>query len=439
MQKTTLVPMATLTLCCSFGLLATSPIAAAAPGQVGGLALREARICVTGFDHNRPDPFPGLGDFIGWVGDVVRLANGELLFVHSAGYWHVSFATPIKLNPNLIEPYRKAGLDLQQQAPTGGRIMACRSRDNGLTWSKPKTVFDGKLDAGPSATIVTDQGTLLQIINVQASWYGYPEAPPGHQKLNTRQLVIRSTDHGHTWSAPVPLQSSGNYYTRGRSRGLQLPGGRLLWMSYDMNRGSRVLDGTIHRSDDDGKTWQVLSIIRRRKPATDRIATADLVVSGDADALLQLGTPSDTSWLNTDEGDLGRLSTGRLVLVVRPDGGTLISDDHGLKWQQISRVGPKSVYAPHLVVLADDTLVLTAGGSGGQCVFLSTDGGKNWSNPIQIDPGVYGYGKLTLLEDESILLAYVHRHAAPQRCFLVRLRVNATRDGIDLLPIGKSP
>ena len=104
MQKATLVPIATLTLCCSAGLLAPSPIAAAAPGQVGGFALREARICVTGFDHNRPDPFPGLGDFIGWVGDVVRVANGELLFVHSAGYWHVSFATPIQLNPNLNEP-----------------------------------------------------------------------------------------------------------------------------------------------------------------------------------------------------------------------------------------------------------------------------------------------------------------------------------------------
>jgi hypothetical protein len=97
------------------------------------------------------------------------------------------------------------------------------------------------------------------------------------------------------------------------------------------------------------------------------------------------------------------------------------------------------VYAPHLVVLADDTLVLTAGGSGGQGLFLSTDGGKTWSQPIQIDPGVYGYGKLTLLEDESILLPYVHRHSVPQHCFLVRLRVNATRNGIDLLPLGKSP
>ena len=88
-------------------------------------------------------------------------------------------------------------------------------------------------------------------------------------------------------------------------------------MSYDMNQGGSVLDGTIHRSDDDGKTWRVISVIRRRKPEGDLVDTADLVVSGDADALLNLGTPEDGKWLNTDEGDVGRL-----VLVVRPDGGT---------------------------------------------------------------------------------------------------------------------
>ena len=123
---------------------------------------------------------------------------------------------------------------------------------------------------------------------------------------------------------------------------------------------------------------------------------------------------------------------------VRPDGGALVSDDNGVKWQQISRIGPKYVYAPHLVVLADDTLVLTAGGSGGQCVFLSTNGGKTWSAPIKIDPNTYGYGKLTLLEDETMLLPYVQRHAAPQRCYMVRFKVNASRDGVELLPIGES-
>ena len=94
------------------------------------------------------------------------------------------------------------------------------------------------------------------------------------------------------------------------------------------------------------------------------------------------------------------------------------------------------VYAPHIVVLRDDTLVLTAGGSGGQCVFLSTDGGKSWSDPIRIDPSCYGYGKLTRLEDETIFLSYVQKHSAPQRCMLVRFRVNKSRDGVELLPIG---
>ena len=406
-------------------------------GPVSGLPLEKARICITGFDHNRPDPFPGLGDFIGWVGDVVRLANGELFFVHSAGYWHVSFATPIVLEDSLIESYKKSGFDPHYNAPTGGRIMACRSTDNGRTWSKPFTVYDGRLDSGPSSTFVTSKGTVIQIVNVQASWYGFPQAPEGHQKLNTQQLILRSTDHGHTWSEPKPLESSGTYYTRGRSRILQLPDSGLLWQSYDMNQGGGLLDGTIHRSDDDGKSWRVISVIRRRKPTDDRVDAADRVVSGDADAFLKLGKPEEGQWLHTDEGDLGRLSTGRLVLVVRPDGGTLISDDDGVTWHQISRVGPKKVFAPHLVVLPDDTLVLTAGGSRGQCVFLSTDGGKSWSPPIRIDPAVYGYGKLTLLPDQSILLPYVQRHGAPQRCMMVRFKVNAARDGVELLPIGQ--
>ena len=413
-------------------------LSAAKPGKVGGLPLGKARICVTGFDHNRPEPFPGLGDFIGWVGPVVRLANGELMFVHSAGYWHVSFATPVVLKKSLIEPYKKMGFDLKHKAPMGGRIMACRSRDNGRTWSKPATLYNGPMDNRPSAAFVTRTGTVIVIANVQASWYGFKEAPKGRQKLNTRQLILRSSDNGRTWSKPIPLNSSGTFYTRGLSHGVQLPDGGLLWMSYDMNKGSSLLDGTIHRSDDDGKSWRVISVIRRRKPKDDRVIPADRVVSGDADAILKLGKPEDGKWLDTDEGDMGRLSSGRLVLVVRPDGGTLVSDDNGVKWRQISRVGPKYVYAPHLVVLPDDTLVLTAGGSGGQSVFLSTDGGEKWSAPITIDRSAYGYGKLTRFKAGSILMSYVQRHAAPQRCMMVRFKVNATRDGVELLPIDGS-
>lgn len=40
--------------------------------------INEARVCVTGADHNRPDAFSGLGDFIGWPGGIERMPNGDL-------------------------------------------------------------------------------------------------------------------------------------------------------------------------------------------------------------------------------------------------------------------------------------------------------------------------------------------------------------------------
>ena len=404
--------------------------------QVGGLSLLEARVCITGHDHNRPDPFPGLGDFIGWVGGINRLSNGDLLCVHSAGYWHVSFATPVLLNERLVESYVKAGFNPDHHAPTGGRIMACRSRDNGRTWGKPETIYEGKLDCRPSTSFVTRHGTVVVIVNMQASWYGFPRAPKGRQKLNTRQLVIRSTDDGHSWSDAKPLHSFGTYYTRGHSRGLELPDGSLLWASYDMHEDSSVLDGTIHRSVDDGVSWDIHSTIRRRRPLDGAVKQPDLVVSGPPETLRALPRPNTETWVDTDEGDLGRLSDGRLVLIVRPDGGVLISEDNGLTWGQIGVVGPEYLYAPSLLVLADDTLVLTAGGSGGQCIYLSIDAGRTWSKPFRLDPAVYGYGVLTALADGSILLGYVERHSVPQRLLLLRFRIDSNRRQIDLLAIG---
>ncbi|GIT30229.1 MAG: hypothetical protein Ct9H300mP1_22750 [Planctomycetaceae bacterium] len=74
------------------------------------------------------ETFDGMGDFIGWAEGIQRLPNGDILLIHSAGYDHVSFASP-----------RDSGQDRWVSGPTGGRSMACRSTDNGKTWSKPFT------------------------------------------------------------------------------------------------------------------------------------------------------------------------------------------------------------------------------------------------------------------------------------------------------------
>ena len=95
--------------------------------------ITHARVCVTGADHNRPAAFPGVGDFIGWPGGIERMPNGDLLLVHSAGYWHSSFAEPRQIEPALRKHWLSDGWPLDFHAPTGGRTMACRSTDGGRT------------------------------------------------------------------------------------------------------------------------------------------------------------------------------------------------------------------------------------------------------------------------------------------------------------------
>ena len=49
------------------------------------LTAQDVRVCVTGYDHNRPDPFPGMGDFIGWAEAIERMPDGGILYSEDRG------------------------------------------------------------------------------------------------------------------------------------------------------------------------------------------------------------------------------------------------------------------------------------------------------------------------------------------------------------------
>ena len=395
------------------------------------LTAEHARVCVTGYDHNRPDPFPGLGDFIGWAEAIERMPNGDLLLVHSAGYGHVSWASPRQL----------AGQVLDFVAPTGGRSMACRSSDNGKTWSKPVTVVDHRLDDRPDGLLTCRDGTVLCFVNVNASWSGYHKAPEGFEGdldgLNDKQFVIRSTDSGRTWSDPIWIDSPGTFYERAHGRPIQLEDGAILWPTYYENIGGpqsggamgeevntvsdadRHLMGAIHRSTDSGKTWTTISTIRRKGK-------------------------------NVDEPAIAQLKDGRLIMATRPDGAVLYSSDRGVTWDEsgrtVKKYGP-TFRAPQLFVLQDGTVVALATwhvegvgkGTPHLCAWISTDNGMTWSRDgrgIALDTSCYGYPGGLVMEDESIMVSYCESGEAPNRVYVIRLRVNADRDGIEFLPMG---
>ncbi len=392
-------------------LVLTTTVGPASAVAAKPLSIGKARLLVTGARHNRPDDYPGIGDFIGWPGGIDRLPNGDLLMTHSSGYWHSSFAMPRQIEPKLAANWRAEGWPLDFKAPTGGRTMACRSTDGGRTWSKPFTILDHRLDDGAHAVMTLPGGRIICLVGVQASWYGYTHAPKGFEKdidgLNTKQFVIHSDDNGKTWSKPRGLKSPGDFYERGHGgRPVLLSDGSILWATYYQVRGRKFLSGAIRRSTDNGMTWPVISRIVRKGNAIDEPAIAEL-------------------------------KDGRLVLVTRPDGAVFHSADKGRTWKDSGTriVDSGKFKAPQLAVLKDGTLVAFATWRNLRA-WISRDGGKTWTKNLPLDTGSYGYpGSYILEKDDSILFPYCGSGRAPNALYLLRFRVNAKRDGVELLPV----
>jgi len=252
-------------------------------------------------------------------------------------------------------------------------------------------------------------GTLLCFINVQASWYGFPEAPTKFRKdidgLNTQQCVVRSTDDGKTWGKPIWLESPGRFYERSHAQPIQLPDGGVLWPTYCKDSVATPEIGVIHRSDDSGKTWRTVSKISRK------------------------GKP-------VDEPAIARLNDGELIMVCRPDACLFRSKDDGVTWTQSDHVPVRGRFkAPRLFVLKDGTVVCVAT-CGNLRVFLGKDGGKSWTGAIPLDTSCYGYPGGVRLPDDSIIVSYCSSGVAPNRIYVARFRANAKRDGIELLGLG---
>ena len=372
------------------------------------LTIEKARVAVVDDGANKPEPFKGWAGFC-WPGNIIRMPSGELLLVHSAGYNHISFAEPRLIGPEFRDRWLADGWPLDFPAPTGGRSMMTRSTDNGKTWSRSRTVVDVPLDDGAYGLLRCPDGTLLCFSNVQASWYGFPKAPPQFQRdingLNTQQCVVRSTDDGKTWSEPIWLESPGDFYERSHAQPILLPDGGILWPTYFKEAGREFLSGALHRSDDNGKTWGLVSTIRREGKGVDEPAVI-------------------------------RLNDGRLFLVCRLDGGRFYSEDNGVNWTETGHLVSEGKFkAPRLFLLKDGTIVCVATYRT-LCVFLGKDGGKSWSGPIPLDPSSYGYPGGIKLEDESFLVSYCSSGRAPNKVYVVRFKVNAARDGIELVAIG---
>jgi sialidase-1 len=368
---------------------------------------------IVGPGVNQPDPFPGYGGFVGWESPV-RLRSGVWLVGFNAGYWHASPPTPLHYSAKALDEYHRMGMPADVVAPTGGRAMVTRSRDEGKTWSKPETLIDTPADDRHPAFLELRDGTVLCCFFTYA---GEPENGDFARdpERATRVNLIRSFDGGRTWEKKPRVLKTPFVSDETDGPMVRLRDGSAL-LAIDGRPASGPPDQAgIFRSTDRGRRWKLLSTF---------------------------GTDHDLSELNVAE-----LPGGRLVMLARAEGDIAWSDDHGHTWTPPVTFGMR-MYAPSLYVLRDGTLVCLHGsyapGHGGLRVIFSTDGGETWTAPAKdhgfLVDNAYGYGKAMELPDGSLFITYLatggHRTEDAQqnaiRC--IRLRVRPDHSGIDLLP-----
>ena len=373
------------------------------------------RKMITGPGVNEHPPYPGCTGFVGWEGATL-LSTGEMLCTFSAGYWHVSFPTPIDLKPDLLAQYRKSGFPdpATLDAPTGGRGLICRSKDLGKTWSQPVTLVDTPGDDRHPMVVELPGGTLLCQFFAIDNWYGYDAPPPGRNK-NSRVATVRSEDGGKTWTDLVYMPSPFAYYDRMCSKPLVLPNGGVLLSTYGKETWQSPEELGVYRSDDAGRSWRFVS----------RLA-------GTAGAL--------------DEPAITRAREGTIVMIARPNGEIAFSGDEGRTWSKPAPFGVKMV-APFLLTLRDGTIacIFGWGATGGIQIMWSDDDGRTWTTPapdrgFKVDPSVYVYAAGCEMPDGSIYMVYYDPHGNQTKTAVwsVRVRIRADRRGIDILPAGEA-
>ena len=203
------------------------------------------------------------------------------------------------------------------------RLAARYTSDGGDSWGEPVFIpipgEDTAMNVMSVSLLRMANGDLGIFYLLRLSWH------------EMRMHLMRSTDEGRTWSAPVNCMPAGGYYVVNNDRVVRLASGRIVIPAArhparaDRNEAAAV-DwrgvATFFLSDDDGVTWResrsscTLPVVHTKSGLQEPLASAGLsFVYGLILALLALWgrEPLSTTWVF-----LGLLAGRELALLLTP-------------------------------------------------------------------------------------------------------------------------
>jgi sialidase-1 len=298
-----------------------------------------------------------------------------------------------------------------------------RSADAGQTWSPLEVVGDNGPNTFGNPCPVVDRttGTIWLLTTQNRGTDREKDIIAGTSQAGRSVAVLRSTDDGVTWSAPVDItarvkQSDWTWYATGPGVGIQTRGGRLVIPGNHAVAVSAVHQSHIVFSDDGGRSWQM---------------------GGSADP-------------GTNESQVVELADGRLMLNMRnhpPKAENFrmvaTSTDGGRSWSQ-AKPDPALIEPPAQASLIRWTTV--DADARGRLLFsnpasarrermtvrMSEDEGATWPVSRAVHEGPAAYSSLVVLPDRSIGLLFERGDRSPyERITFVRLTLEWLKDGKD--------
>lgn len=300
-----------------------------------------------------------------------------------------------------------------------GQVVAMTSKDEGVTWSRPRVLLDGAIDDRDAGVLETAKGTLLVSTFTSLAYEDYLKAAEKAGKWPAEKVAVwkatqglltseqrqaelgewllRSTDGGITWSPRIATIVNSPHGP------VQLKDGRLLYAGKQLWTNDKKIG--VAESKDDGQTWQWLAEIPTRKgdDAGKSYHELHAVEAADGTLIAQIRNHSDANKGETLQSE---------------------STDGGKTW---SEPRTTSVYGlpAHLLRLRDNRLLMTYGhrrAPFGNQARLSEDNGKSWGEAIIISGdgkgGDLGYPSTVELTDGSFLTIWYESMKEPKKAVL---------------------
>lgn len=271
-----------------------------------------------------------------------------------------------------------------------------RSSDGGRTWSAQRTLWDDAKNTcgNPCPVVVSSTGAILLLATRNLGTDHESQIIAGKSEGTRTVWVLKSGDHGVTWSAPREVTATTKlpewtWYATGPGAGIELQRGqhrgRLVIPCDHIEAGTRRYYSHVIYSDDRGATWQLGGTTPK-----DQVNECEVVELQDSRLLLNMR--------NYDRAQRTRQQAW--------------SDDGGATWRDQRHVPElvEPICQASIRRYSDEALMFSnpASRAGRERLTLrmSFDDGATWPRSALLDPGPSAYSCLQRLPDGSVVCLY---------------------------------